>query len=125
MKIYLFEDEVLLLKSLEFRFTKEGYEVCAFGNGLAAKEQLRNELPDIIITDIMMPFLNGLELISFVRNELCSQVPIIVLSSAGLEKTVVEAFELGADDFITKPFSPSELLIRVKKIGMRIKAGVN
>ncbi len=123
MKIFLFEDEVLLLKSLEFRFLKEGYQVATFTDGLTAREHLKTELPDLVITDIMMPFLNGLELVSFIRNELKSQVPIIVLSSAGLEKTVLEAFELGADDFITKPFSPSELLIRVKKISLRINAG--
>ncbi|MGR3811544.1 response regulator transcription factor [Jiulongibacter sp. NS-SX5] len=120
MKIYIFEDELLLLKSLEFRFKKEGYEVVTCSDGHQAKLKLQEELPDIIITDIMMPFLNGLELVSIVRNELESETPIIVLSSAGLEKTVLEAFELGADDFLAKPFSPNELLIRVKKIGLRL-----
>ncbi|KPM48211.1 response regulator transcription factor [Jiulongibacter sediminis] len=124
MKIYVFEDEALLLKSLEFRLSKEGYDVNCFSNGLEAKQKLQEELPDLIITDIMMPFLNGLELISFVRNDLKSQVPIIVLSAAGLEKTVLEAFNLGADDFVSKPFSPNELLIRIKKMSHRIKISV-
>lgn len=119
MEVLVIEDDNLLLKTLEFKLKKDGFEVKTCANGYDAKYKLSESIPDIIITDIMMPFVNGLEIISFVRTELLSNVPIIVLSSAGLEKTVLEAFELGADDFITKPFSPNELTMRIKKNFMR------
>jgi DNA-binding response OmpR family regulator len=63
-----------------------------------------------------MPFHSGLELISFVRGELKADTPIIVLSAEGLEDTVLQAFDMGANDFIAKPFSPAELVVRVKRI---------
>jgi len=116
MKIFIAEDETLVLKTIEFRLKKEGYETITVTDGREAKQKLETENPDLIITDIMMPYHTGLEVINFVRsNERLKHIPIIVLSAIGLEKTVLEAFELGADDFITKPFSPSELLIRIKK----------
>ncbi|MCR9065932.1 MAG: response regulator transcription factor [Cytophagales bacterium] len=121
MNIHLIEDEALLRKTLEFKFKKEGYNITTSANGFEGKESLSKNLPDLVITDIMMPLVNGLEIVSHVRNVLQSDVPIIVLSSAGLEKTVLEAFELGADDFISKPFSPNELLVRVKKMFFRRK----
>ena len=120
MLILIVEDDILLLKTLEFKLIKEGYIVVTLKNGFDAIEYLKENEPDLIVTDIMMPFINGLEIISFVRNEKKSKVPIIVLSSAGLEKTVLEAFQLGADDFVTKPFSPNELSIRIKKIFIRL-----
>ena len=120
MLILIVEDDILLLKTLEFKLIKEGYMVVTLKNGFDAIEYLKENEPDLIVTDIMMPFINGLEIISFVRNEKKSKVPIIVLSSAGLEKTVLEAFQLGADDFVTKPFSPNELSIRIKKKFIRL-----
>ena len=120
MLIHVVEDDILLLKTLAFKLTKDGYVVVTSKNGFDAIEYLKENEPDLIVTDIMMPFVNGLEIISFVRNEKKSKVPIIVLSSAGLEKTVLEAFQLGADDFVTKPFSPNELSIRIKKIFIRL-----
>ena len=120
MLIHIIEDDILLLKTLEFKLNKEGYKVMTSKNGFDGIEYLKVNDPDLIVTDIMMPFINGLEIISFVRNEKKSKVPIIVLSSAGLEKTVLEAFELGADDFITKPFSPNELSVRIKKVFLRL-----
>ena len=120
MLILIVEDDILLLKTLEFKLIKDGYIVVTLKNGFDAIEYLKENEPDLIVTDIMMPFINGLEIISFVRNEKKSKVPIIVLSSAGLEKTVLEAFQLGADDFVTKPFSPNELSIRIKKKFIRL-----
>ncbi|WP_341225088.1 response regulator transcription factor [uncultured Arcticibacterium sp.] len=115
MNIFLIEDDELLLKTVEYKLKKNGFSVETAKNGYDAIEYLKVNKPDLIVTDIMMPFINGLEIVSHVRNVLKSNTPIIVLSSAGLEKTVLEAFELGADDFITKPFSPNELIIRINK----------
>ena len=67
------------------------------------------------LRDIMMPYFSGMELIDYVRNELKSNIPIIIISSAGNEENVLNAFELGANDFISKPVSPSELLVRVER----------
>ena len=79
------------------------------------KEYLENTMPDIIVSDIMMPYFSGIELIDYVRNELKSNTPIIIISSAGNEQNVLTAFELGANDFITKPVSPTELLVRIAR----------
>ncbi|MBA4304070.1 MAG: response regulator [Sphingobacteriaceae bacterium] len=114
-RILVVEDERMMLKVIEFRLKKDGFDVLIAEDGKAGIEAIKNWHPDVIITDIMMPYISGLELIAYTRNDLQLKVPIIVLSAVGLEKTVVEAFGLGADDFITKPFSAEELSIRVKK----------
>jgi two-component system response regulator VicR len=74
---------------------------------------------DLIMTDLLMPFVGGLELINTVRNELHLSTPIIVLSTLSNEDSIIEAFKLGADDYITKPFSPNEVSIRVKRLLIR------
>ena len=84
-------------------------------DGKEVKEHLAHTMPDIIVSDIMMPYFSGLELIAYVRNELKSNIPIIIMSSAGNEENVLNAFEMGANDFISKPVSPSELMVRVAR----------
>jgi DNA-binding response OmpR family regulator len=85
-------------------------------NGIEAINLIEEHNPDMILTDIMMPFVSGLELISHVRNKLNSKNSIVVFSSAGQEEMVVNAFNLGATDFMSKPFSPNELIIRAKRL---------
>ena len=116
IKVLVCEDDEMVLKMIEFKLQKEGYEVFLAYDGKEAVEKIQSIQPDIIITDIMMPYLTGLEIVHKVRKELGMITPIIIVSSIGLEKTVLEAFQLGADDFITKPFSPNELSVRVKKL---------
>ncbi len=106
----------MMLSLLEFKLKKEGFVTILAENGKQAMEIIKKESPDLFLIDIMMPFINGLELTSFIRNELNSKVPIVVLSSAGQEEMVMKAFNLGANDFIPKPFSPNELIIRIKRI---------
>ncbi|MFV8370605.1 response regulator transcription factor [Flavobacterium sp. LB2R40] len=115
-KILIAEDDEMMLKTMEFKLKKEGYQVILCPNGQIALEKIVSENPDLIISDIMMPFVTGLDIVSKVKIELKLNIPIIILSAVGLEKTVLEAFELGADDFITKPFSPNELSVRVKRL---------
>jgi DNA-binding response OmpR family regulator len=115
-KIVLAEDNTTLSLLLKFRLEKEGYELFMAVDGKEALELIEKESPDLIITDIMMPFVSGLEVISHVRLKLDLDIPIIVFSSAGQEEMVLKAFNLGANDFMGKPFSPNELIIRVKRL---------
>ena len=114
-RLLLAEDDELLASLLCYRMEKEGFNVDVVYDGKQVKEQLAKTMPDIIVSDIMMPYFSGIELIDFVRNELRSQVPIIIISSAGNEENVLSAFEMGANDFIAKPVSPSELMVRVNR----------
>jgi DNA-binding response OmpR family regulator len=117
MKILIADDEMIMLKIIELRLKKDGHEVIVTSNGQEALEQIKLQDPDMIIADIMMPFTSGLEIVSVVKQSgLHRKVPIIILSSMGQENVVLEAFNLGADDYITKPFSPNELSMRVKRL---------
>lgn len=115
-KILIAEDDEMMLKTMEFRLVKEGCHVILCLNGQIALDKIVSEKPDLIISDIMMPFISGLDIVKKVKIELKLNIPIIILSAVGLEKTVLQAFELGADDFIIKPFSPNELLVRIKRL---------
>ncbi len=113
--LLLAEDDDLLASLLEYRLKKGGYEVKLCKDGKEVKDYLASHLPDIIVSDIMMPYFSGMELIDFVRNKINSLIPIIIISSAGNEENILNAFELGANDFISKPVSPAELLVRVSR----------
>jgi len=119
MKILVAEDEPMLLKTIELKLKKEGYEVIATADGREAIERIEKDVPDMVVTDIMMPYASGLEIINFIRQKMNRKIPIIILSAMEQEKVVMEAFELGADDYITKPFSLNELAIRVKRLMSR------
>lgn len=116
MKILVAEDEPMLLKTIELKLRKEGYEVVTTADGREAAAKIQELDPDMVITDIMMPYVSGLELVTIVRKNTNKKVPVIMLTAMEQEKVVMEAFELGADDYITKPFSLNELVIRVKKL---------
>lgn len=115
-KIVLAEDNSTLSLLLKFKLQKEGYEPLMAVDGKEAMKLIEEHEPALILTDIMMPFISGLEVISFVRNQLNKNTPIVVFSAAGQEDMVLKAFNLGANDFMGKPFSPNELVIRVKKL---------
>lgn len=119
MIILVAEDELIMLKTIEFRLRKDGHTVVTAQDGMDALKKLGDLQPDLIITDIMMPFSSGLELISAVKKA-SKKIPIIVLSAMGQESAVLEAFQLGADDYITKPFSLNELSVRVNRHAPRL-----
>lgn len=114
-KILLIEDERLILKTLIFKLTKEGFNVISAPDGRKGLEMFEKERPDLVVTDIMMPYVNGLEVVKQIKETPNCATKVILLTSLGQEETVLRAFELGADDFMTKPFSPAELTIRIKK----------
>lgn len=115
-KILLAEDELLLRKSLEFFIQSNGFNIETVADGQAAVEKLRETNYDLVITDLNMPFVGGMEIINIVRNELHRDSPIIVLTSSGAEQVELESFNLGASEFIAKPFSPQVLLARIHKL---------
>lgn len=115
MKILVAEDEPIMLKTMELKLKRDGHQVLTANNGRDALQLLKDNDVDLVITDIMMPYTSGLEILGFVKNTLHKKIPVIVLSAMGQENVVVEAFSLGADDYITKPFSPNELSLRVRR----------
>jgi DNA-binding response OmpR family regulator len=114
-QLLLAEDDELLASLLEYRLKLAGFEVVLARDGKEVKEYLTTKTTDIIVSDIMMPYFSGIELVDYLRNTLHSQIPVIVISAAGNEENVLTAFELGANDFIAKPVNPSELLVRVNR----------
>lgn len=120
-KIVLIEDEDLLRRSLAHFLKSKGYEIEPFDNGLDAIGYLQGNFSEVavVVTDLNLPFAGGKQVI-----HTCNQLPqdhirIIVLTASGVENTELEVFELGADDFVAKPFSPAVLLKRIEKLWPR------
>src|SRR5215210_4043108 len=111
-RILVVDDEPQLTRVLRTGLKSRGYDVRAAADGVAGLEAFSDWRPHLVITDLAMPNVDGLELCRRLRA--ISQVPIIVLSAKGEEKTKIEALDLGADDFVTKPFGIDELLARVR-----------
>jgi len=119
MKILVAEDDPTMRRIIELRLKKDGHDVRMAIDGREAMEHIdKSDNFDLIITDIMMPFSSGLEIVGKVKSNVQRRTPVIVLSSMGQENIVLEAFNLGADDYITKPFSPNELSMRVKRLAV-------
>ncbi len=115
-KILVAEDNRLILETISHSLSREGYEIIKTNDGKECLAFLENTDVDLIITDLYMPYVNGNEVITILRDERKKTTPILVLSAAGAEDNVLKAFELGADDFMVKPFSLVELNIRVRKL---------
>ena len=118
MKVMLVDDDDNVRKVVERLIRKEAYDFCYAANGEDALEMYTRENPDIIILDVMLPEIDGFEVCRRIREK--SSVPIILLSAKGdiVDKSV--GFNMGADDYITKPFSPVELALRIKAIFRRV-----
>ncbi len=116
MKILVAEDDNLIRKTIEIKLAKDGYEVISCAEGSAAMDHIRSDRPDVVLTDIMLPAVSGLEIVSAVKGNGDGHMKVMVLSTMGQENIVEEAFRLGADDYMTKPFSLTELSIRIKKL---------
>ncbi len=111
-KILLVDDEAAIVASLRYNLEKNGYLVTAAGDGRSAVALAASEEPDLVILDIMLPLLDGIEACKEIRKT--SSVPIIMLTAKDQEFDKVLALELGADDYVTKPFSLGEIIARVK-----------
>lgn len=113
-KIILFaEVDTLIQRVIKKKLESQGYKVLLASDGLAAEECINAEKIDIVVTEEMLPFKSGFELI-----KLCDEknIPAIIISDADLENKILEAFDMGAYDFIDKPYSPNELLVRIQNI---------
>jgi DNA-binding response OmpR family regulator len=115
VKILVIEDEPNMVAGLRDNFEFEGYKVITAGDGVEGLQKALDESPDLVVLDVMMPRMSGLEVCKQLRAKRAS-IPIIMLTARGQEVDKVVGLELGADDYVTKPFSIRELLARVKAI---------
>ena len=118
-KVLVVEDELTLLETLQYNLSRQGYEVATAANGLAAVEVARREHPDVVVLDIMLPGIDGFEVCRILRQEM--NVPILMLTARVDEVDKVVGLEVGADDYVTKPFSMREVLARVKALLRRVR----
>ena len=115
--IYIVEDEPDIREALAYNFKKEGFNTFEFSNGDDCLQAIYKKKPDVLILDIMLPGISGLDVCREIRsNEALSNIAIIMLTAKGEEIDRIVGFELGADDYVTKPFSVRELILRVKVI---------
>ncbi|MEH6904239.1 MULTISPECIES: response regulator transcription factor [Neobacillus] len=119
MKILLVDDERRIIEVLEAYLVREGYEIHSADNGIDALKKVKSLNPDLIILDLMLPDISGEEVCRLVRKE--SDVPILMLTAKSAEDDRINGIVMGADDYLTKPFSPREVVVRVQAILRRVK----
>jgi DNA-binding response OmpR family regulator len=112
--VLVVDDDPVILKLLLVNFELEGFTVITANDGREGVERAKNDRPDVVISDIMMPTMNGLELVSTLRADPeTADLPVLLLSAKAQMVDVQRGFELGADDYVTKPFDPIELIDKV------------
>ncbi|NPV91875.1 MAG: response regulator transcription factor [Firmicutes bacterium] len=114
-KILVVDDEDTILRLVEYNLVKEGFEVLTSQDGSGIKERISAEKPDLLILDLMLPGTNGLNILRELRQEKIP-LPVIILTAMGDETDRILGLEMGSDDYVTKPFSPRELVARVKAV---------
>ena len=117
-RVMVVDDEQRIINFLSSKLMASGYEVIAAGNGKEALEQLQAQEPDLVVLDIMMPELDGFDTLKQIRS--LSPVPVIILSAKGTNADKVKGLDLGADDYLAKPFSPDELIARIEAVRRRL-----
>lgn len=119
-KVLIIEDERDMAELLAYNLEKEGYQVLLTGNGLEGLETARREMPDLVLLDLMLPGMMGTEVCSSLRHsDKTRAIPVLMLTARGDEIDRVVGFEMGADDYIVKPFSMRELMLRIRAIMRR------
>jgi two-component system KDP operon response regulator KdpE len=112
--ILVVDDESRMVRFVRMNLELEGYKVTEAGDGMEALEKVRDELPDLVLLDVMMPEMDGFETLERLRE--ISTVPVIMLTVKGDEEDRIRGLDLGADDYVTKPFSPHELASRIRAV---------
>jgi len=116
-KILAVDDEEDILELIQYNLTKEGYQVIPVTSGEEALKKARHQVPDLILLDLMLPGLDGFEVCKAIKNNpLTQHIPIVMVTAKGEESDIITGLELGADDYITKPFSPKVLIARVRAV---------
>jgi len=119
-QILLVEDEADILEMVRYNIAREGYNVLCAQNGIDGLRIARSELPDLIVLDLMLPDMDGLDMCKSLKSDRKTEdIPIIMLTAKAEETDIVLGLELGADDYITKPFSPRVLIARIKAVFRR------
>src|SRR5438132_971796 len=123
-RLVIIEDETDIVKLLEYNFRREGFEVESFGRGREGLESLQRKPPDAVLLDILLPDQDGFEICRHVRaDDRLKTIPVIFLTAKGEEVDRILGLEIGADDYVVKPFSPRELVARVKAVLRRQQRG--
>jgi DNA-binding response OmpR family regulator len=117
-KILLVEDDRIVSRLIENLMQRKGHFIRTVADGRTASEFVNNgwEIPDLVLLDLMLPFVDGFDILSLIRaNPRWENVPVIMLTSKGQEKNIIRAFELGANDYILKPFNREEVAVRIRQ----------
>ena len=118
--ILVAEDQLHIRSLIAYKLKNSGYEVVAVENGMEALEQARALQPDLVLLDIMMPLMTGFEVLAALkRDDATKDIPVLLVTAQSKEDEVLKGLELGAEDYITKPFSPNELAARVRTVMLR------
>lgn len=121
-KILIVEDEEDVAELLRFNLQKNGYLTEIAGTGTQGLHKAQTQLPDVVLLDLMLPEMDGLEICKHLKKDpTTSEIPVIMLTAKGSEEDIVKGLEMGADDYITKPFSPKVLMARLKTVLRRRK----
>ncbi len=122
--ILIAEDQPHIRKLIEYKLRNSGYSVVAVSDGAAALTKAKELRPSIILLDIMMPFMTGFEVLSALKSsDATREIPVLLVTAQSREEEVLRGLEMGAEDYITKPFSPNELAARVKKVLLKYQQG--
>lgn len=120
--ILIAEDQHHVRKLITYKLENSGYQVVTAENGVEALEKIREIIPTLILLDVMMPLMTGFEVLAAVKqDERTKDIPVLLVTAQSKEDEILRGLELGAEDYITKPFSPNELAARVKKALLRLK----
>ena len=120
-RILVVDDEERIINFLRTKFKASGYEVLTASNGIEGLEQAQAQEPDLIVLDLLMPKMDGLEMLKELRS--FSAVPVIMLTAKGADADRIKGLQLGADDYLPKPFNPDELIARIESVRRRLEPG--
>ena len=123
--VLLCDDDIHILRAAEFKLAGAGYDTRCTHNGREAWDEIQRQIPDLLITDLQMPEMDGLELIQHVRgNPDTAQLPIIMLTAKTSDDEIIQGLKLGADDYVAKPFSIQQLVLRIEAFLRRSQVGL-
>ena len=116
-RVLVVDDEVAIVRLIQVNLERQGYQVETANNGVQALAKIRDSRPDLLVSDVMMPEMNGFELLTSIRRDpALMDLPVIMLTAKAQDRDVMEGYKTGADMYLTKPFNPAELITFAKRI---------